>query len=86
MNPAEMMVLAVAITALLMTVTVVVLFAVFHRRIDQFYNAIADRMHEVEKSIEAHGQKIAVIHHIATAAATATSPAAPAAAAPIAKN
>lgn len=83
MNSVESIVLAVALAALLTTVTMVALFAVFHRKIDQFYNTVLGRFHEIEKSIEGQSEKIAVIHHVATVAAGAPTPVAPA---PPAKN
>ncbi len=69
MNPVETSLAAVAITTLLIIVAVVVLFSVFHRKIDQLYNALADRVHDVETAIAGLGEKIAVIHHVAVAQA-----------------
>ncbi len=80
MNPVETSLAAIAMTALLMIVTLVVLFAMFHRKIDQLYTALADRVHDVETAIAGQGEKIAVIHHVAVASsasapATASAPA-----------
>jgi len=80
MNPVETSLAAIAITTLLIIVTVVVLFALFHRKIDQLYNDLADRVHSVETAIAGQGEKIAVIHHVAVASsssapATASAPA-----------
>jgi len=80
MNPVETSLAAIAITTLLIIVTVVVLFALFHRKIDQIYNDLADRVHNVETAIAGQGEKIAVIHHVAVASsssapATASAPA-----------
>ncbi len=86
MSPLETAIAAVLLSACVTAFTLIVLFAVFHRKIDQFYNALADRMREVEKSIQAHGEKIAVIHYVATVAAGAPIPVASAAAAPVTKN
>jgi len=79
MNPVETSLAAIAITTLLIIVTVVVLFALFHRKIDQLFNDLADRVHSVETAIAGQGEKIAVIHHVAVAAsgsapATASAP------------
>ena len=80
MNPVETSLAAIAITTLLIIVTVVVLFALFHRKIDQIYNDLAARVHNVETAIAGQGEKIAVIHHVAVASsssapATASAPA-----------
>jgi hypothetical protein len=69
MNPIEMTVVAIAIGALLTIITLVVLFAVFHRRIDELYNALGNSVHDVEKAIAGQSEKIAVIHHVATTSA-----------------
>jgi hypothetical protein len=66
MNSVETTVVAVAAAAMLTIVTVVVLFAMFHRKIDQLYNALAARIHEVAQTIDGQREKIAVIHHVAT--------------------
>ena len=81
MNPVETSLVAVAMTALLMIVTLVVLFALFHRKIDQLCTALADRVHDVESAIAGQGEKIAVIHHVAVASST-SAPATAAAPAP----
>ena len=79
MNPVETSIAAIAITTLLVIVAVVVLFALFHRKIDQLYNDLTDRIHNVETAIAGQGEKIAVIHHVVVAAsssapATASAP------------
>jgi hypothetical protein len=86
MNPIEAAIAAVLLSACVTAFTLIVLFAVFHRKIDQSYNAIAGRVHEVEKSIEAQGEKIAVIHHVATVAAGVPLAVPSAAAQPVTKN
>ena len=73
MNPVETSLVAVAITAVLMIVTLVVLFALFHRKIDQLYTALADRIHDLESAIAGQGEKIAVIHHVAVASSASAS-------------
>jgi preprotein translocase subunit SecY len=80
MNSVETTVVAVAAAAMLTIVALVVLFALFHRKIDQLYTALAERIHEVEQTIDGQREKIAVIHHVATSPPTPAMVSAPAAA------
>jgi type II secretory pathway pseudopilin PulG len=73
----------IAITALVMAIGAAVLLGFYHKKVDAAFSTVGSKLDGVQNTLMGQNEKLAVIHHVVTAA---PAPAAPAPAASQAKN